>query len=250
MKFTATPAFNVEQLKGSTLLLPAPNNIGNLGQLAVDVLLSSLKPQKVGIFQTPLVSSLVGGGAYHVGLSDQLTTSLELFQVNERNLFFVQLRSPVVKGQGKVFAKDFAEWAKGAGIVEVLVVAGADASRRTDSQLSSANPMRSYVNAGSETLKRKVQEMGVTELEKFVASYGEVTTADEKTFPFPPGMGLSKLLLSAFNGIQLQSLFLALYVSEGDNTGAAVFVAQNLSKVLDLTIAYHLRGEISKQIVK
>ncbi|KAI8849288.1 PAC2 family-domain-containing protein [Chytridium lagenaria] len=235
LQFHPTTSFATDTLKASKVILPSPNNIGNLGQLAVDVLLCSLGPVKVGTFTSPLVYAVAGGGAYQAGSSEQLTTSFELFQVNGRNIFIVQLRTPALKGQGSNFAKAFAEWAKNAGVAEVLVVSGADASRRTDSQLGDASPIRVKTDEG--TLGAKAQSLGLAGIEKFIPSYEEQAQESAKaTFPFPPGMGLARLLLNSLKDSELKSTYVTIFVNEGDNTNASVFLAQHISALLDLKI--------------
>ncbi|KAM7470684.1 hypothetical protein LguiA_008867 [Lonicera macranthoides] len=60
----------------STLLLPALS-IGNVGQLAVDLLISSTRAERVGYFDEPNVLPCVGNDAYWPTPQGDLALALE-----------------------------------------------------------------------------------------------------------------------------------------------------------------------------
>lgn len=66
----------------------------NLGQLAVDLLVSSLGLERVGIFDSDFVFPAVGG---REDGSTGVTTPLELFGKKGFPFYFLQQRSPVIK---------------------------------------------------------------------------------------------------------------------------------------------------------
>ncbi|KAI7758313.1 hypothetical protein M8C21_008831, partial [Ambrosia artemisiifolia] len=93
--------FNLEEGKHlydecSTLILPALS-IGNVGQLAVDLLIASSKADRVGYLDDPNVLPCVGNDAYAPSPQGDLALPLEAYESPSSALTFIQQRSPVVK---------------------------------------------------------------------------------------------------------------------------------------------------------
>ncbi|KAL6502522.1 hypothetical protein OROHE_024527 [Orobanche hederae] len=80
----------------STLVLPALS-IGNVGQLAVDLLISSLKADKIGYLDDPNVLPCVGNDAYSPLPLGKLALPVEAYESSSSALTLVQQRSPVIK---------------------------------------------------------------------------------------------------------------------------------------------------------
>nr|POE98986.1 proteasome assembly chaperone 2 [Quercus suber] len=80
----------------STLLLPALS-IGNVGQLAMDLMVSSTRAERIGFFDDPFLLPCVGNDAYGPQPQGQLALPLEAYDSSPNALTLVQQRSPVVK---------------------------------------------------------------------------------------------------------------------------------------------------------
>ncbi|KAJ1410443.1 Proteasome assembly chaperone 2 [Sesbania bispinosa] len=83
----------------STLILPALS-IGNVGQLATDLLISSMGSERVGYLDDPYVLPCVGNDAYDPFLKETLLFLLKVllpYESPSNALTIIQQRSPVIK---------------------------------------------------------------------------------------------------------------------------------------------------------
>lgn len=83
----------------STLILPALS-IGNVGQLAVDLLVSSTRAERIGYLDDPYILPCVGNDAYGPTPCGELALPLEAYDSRNNGVALVQQRSPVVKVVG------------------------------------------------------------------------------------------------------------------------------------------------------
>ncbi|KAJ1562534.1 hypothetical protein HK405_010973 [Cladochytrium tenue] len=152
--FAPAPDLDPARLHGTTLVVPAPGSSQMLGQLAVDLILAVpgrqnkklLGLRRAGLLRSRWVAPVVGCDAVATSArppSGSPSYALEVFFADANaggaGVAVVQFRSEVQKGAGAAFAAELADWASTAGLVRVVVLAGADASRRVDAQLA-ANP--------------------------------------------------------------------------------------------------------------
>mmetsp|Transcript_4253 Transcript_4253/g.15305 ORF Transcript_4253/g.15305 Transcript_4253/m.15305 type:complete len:266 (+) Transcript_4253:277-1074(+) len=125
-----------------TLVLPLVS-VGNVGQLAVEMLLTGsaeLSTRQVGALESDLVLPCSGSTP-----QGRLILPLEVYQSGDRgnkSLSLIQQRSPVAAGMHEQFASELAPLLKSATFREVVVVGSLDAKHMTDSQLRS----RQYVH--------------------------------------------------------------------------------------------------------
>jgi predicted ATP-grasp superfamily ATP-dependent carboligase len=112
--------------KGSTLVLPAVST-GNVGQLAVDLLVNSGLAQgsiqRHGFLRSPHVLPIVGAGAYSTDTPGKICVNLEVFA--GKSAVFLQQRAPVIPGREQAYAQSICEWASSAGFARVVVLGGA-----------------------------------------------------------------------------------------------------------------------------
>jgi predicted ATP-grasp superfamily ATP-dependent carboligase len=91
---------------------------GNVGQLAVDLLISYGSSHEcvtwVGSLETAHVLPACGYEAYP-GQPPRLVTTLELYVFDKRKVAVVQQRAPVVSSANAEFAADLLSWAKASG---------------------------------------------------------------------------------------------------------------------------------------
>eukprot|EP01116_Phalansterium_solitarium_P004954 TRINITY_DN1619_c0_g1_i5.p1 TRINITY_DN1619_c0_g1~~TRINITY_DN1619_c0_g1_i5.p1 ORF type:complete len:124 (-),score=5.28 TRINITY_DN1619_c0_g1_i5:527-898(-) len=95
MKFFAENTEQLNLLAGTTVILPVVT-IGNVGQLAIDLVMHSCGFKKLGALESDAVVPVVGRDAFSTSSPD-FTTSLEVFFLASASLTVVQQRSPVVK---------------------------------------------------------------------------------------------------------------------------------------------------------
>jgi len=120
-------------LSGSRIVLPSLT-IGNVGQLAVDLLISTLTLPRIGFLEDDHVVPMAGNDTFTTN-QGKLSCAIEVYYHSASKTAFIQLRSPVAKGYNRIFAKNLVEWIKATGFGEVVMLASADASYRNDAQL-------------------------------------------------------------------------------------------------------------------
>uniref|UniRef100_A0A9L0JPQ2 Proteasome assembly chaperone 2 n=1 Tax=Equus asinus TaxID=9793 RepID=A0A9L0JPQ2_EQUAS len=81
-------------LAAYTLLMPAVS-VGNVGQLAVDLIISTLNMCKIGYFYTDCLVPMVGNNPYATAEenSAELSTNAEVYSLPSKKLVALQLRS-------------------------------------------------------------------------------------------------------------------------------------------------------------
>ncbi|CAN6459929.1 unnamed protein product [Victoria cruziana] len=120
-----------DDLRGdcSTLVVPALS-IGNVGQLAVDLLISSLRADRVGYLNDPSVLPCVGNDAYGPVPQGVLALPLEVYEVSSSELSIIQQRSPVIKGMMIEFSRNLASYAATTGKQHVVVLSSLDSGKK------------------------------------------------------------------------------------------------------------------------
>jgi proteasome assembly chaperone 2 len=117
-----------------SLVLPALT-VGNVGQLTIDVLICTFKCPRVGFIDDPFVLPAVGNDPFTPVRNGILTTKLEVFQLKEKNVVFLQQRAPVMRGYASQFAANLISWTKRSNFKEIVLLFSADATRRSDKHL-------------------------------------------------------------------------------------------------------------------
>ena len=114
-KLMCYPSIRENEFDGFTLIMPAIS-IGNIGQLALDVLLASLKAQRVTSCHHPFIIPLVGSNPLN-NKSTELTTACEIYQSEMcARIILMQIRSGTVRGKSNEFLDELLLWCKNVGI--------------------------------------------------------------------------------------------------------------------------------------
>ena len=131
--------------------------IGNVGQLAMDLLIENTCSTPVAVIESANVLPVVGNDAYSStsstdsrGETGTLSTSLELFGVPSSAsaspaCFLLQQRGPVVTGRQQAFSEEFMEWAKLQQFKRIVVISSLDASMRRESQIDGLQVCRIFI---------------------------------------------------------------------------------------------------------
>ena len=140
MEFAPPSGADRPSFEGKTLLLPGVG-IGNIGQLAIDLLVcSATRARALGALWHDAVEPVVGyedcaPGAPPPGAPPPaLRRTLELFALGEACVA-LQLRAPTAPGRAAAFAAALAAWARAERFGAVVVVSGASADARGDELL-------------------------------------------------------------------------------------------------------------------
>lgn len=225
----STPA-----LKAFTLVMPAVA-VGNVGQLAVDLIVSTLNMSRVGFLHTDCLIPMAGNNPYSSGKedADELHTNAEVYIAEDLKLAVLQIRAPVLQAKSKKFCQLLVSWIKSTGFSRTVVLSSSHAYHRDDQQLRSS-PLRYLVTSSMLTLsKDALKELGWSEMER-VSAFPGLTEANVEPRLYIPGGGITKGLYTHSCAEDIPLAVLLLFCSEGDNVPDAFALVNHLNSWLHL----------------
>ncbi|KFQ70865.1 Proteasome assembly chaperone 2 [Phaethon lepturus] len=220
------------EFKGFTLLVPAVS-VGNVGQLAVDLVISTLNMSKVGYFYTDCLVPMVGNNPYATAEenSRELSINAEVYSLPSKKLVVLQIRSPFIKNKYRPFCQTLLSWVKSSKCARVVLLSSSHAYQRDDEQLL-GTPLRYLVTPDLEkAVGGLMQKLNWKEMEK-VAAYPGINDT-EKVLHIPGG-GITKLLFTEGCSKGIQMAVLLKFCSEGDNIPDAFALVNYLNEWLQL----------------
>ncbi|KAH9499766.1 Proteasome assembly chaperone 2 [Bulinus truncatus] len=230
---------NSHSFKNCTLILPCVS-VGNVGQLATDLLISTYSMERAGYILHPSLLPCVGNNPFESGGQNinQITTCCEVYQKTDLNVVIIQQRAPCIKGKRKEFADWLVSWIKENQFDQVVILTSSFAHERIDQQLSGP-PFRILLTNKMNELSGSYlkNQLSLKELERrhtFPAPSPlqlNDTTTDSNVL-YMPGSGIIKHLFD--NCQDMAVLVLLMFVSEGDNAGDALALSDHLSQCLKL----------------
>ncbi|XP_004073845.1 proteasome assembly chaperone 2 [Oryzias latipes] len=220
--------------KDFTLVMPAVS-VGNVGQLAVDLIVSTLNMRRVGYMHTDCLIPMAGNNPYSSCKEDaeELHTPAEVYTAAEMKLAVLQIRAPIIQTRTKRFRQQLVSWIKASGFSRTMVLSSSHAYQRDDLQLQ-GSPLRflvtpSLLGVSADALK----ELGWREMERTPAFPG-LTDAEAEPRLCIPGGGITKGLYSDSCAEDLRLAVLLLFCSEGDNIPDAFALVNHLNDWLHL----------------
>ncbi|CAA0830913.1 clast3-related [Striga hermonthica] len=234
----------------STLILPALS-IGNVGQLAVDLLISSLKAEKIGYLDDPNVLPCVGNDAYSPSPLGKLALPLEVYESSSSALTLVQQRSPVIKGMMMEYAKNMANFAAENGKKHVIVLSSLDFGRWKNINMSSGLQIYYLSSSSVDGVDADCERLGWNRLQGYnpdqrAWKYLDMLVADgftpDEDFPseelgdedYYPSLPFAALF-SCFKAKGLKVTCVLCFCSEGDNIPEAFSMAEAASILTGLS---------------
>ncbi|XP_071930819.1 uncharacterized protein [Coffea arabica] len=231
----------------STLVLPALS-IGNVGQLAVDLFISSLRAERIGYFDDPNVLPCVGNNAYAPSPPGDLSLPLEAFDSSSNRLTLVQQRSPVVKGMMVEFAKNLANFAATNGKKHVIILSSLDFKQWQNIEMSSGLQIYYLSSSSTDGTDEDCEKHGWKRLPEYnpahrrweylssaneenIVQDDDLLFEDLKEEDYYPSLPFAALF-SCFKAKGLKVTCLLCYCSEGDNIPDAFQLAEAASKIL------------------
>jgi len=221
-----------------TLFVPTVS-VGNVGQLSVDLIISTLGMERVGYIHHPSLLPVAGNNpfAHEDSNTCQLMTCCEVYESQTAKVVVIQQRAPIVKGRGKQFSDWLTAWIKSQKFHQIVVLTSAFAQLRTDQQMG-GSPFRILQSASMKELCGDwFKSHDWTELETRrsfpTPTPLEISASGEnQQLVYMPGSGIAK---SLFDGLQDQPvLVLMMFVSEGDNAYEAVAMATQVNSWLNI----------------
>ncbi|KAK2978371.1 hypothetical protein RJ640_016473 [Escallonia rubra] len=248
--------FNIEEGKHlheecSTLVLPALS-IGNVGQLAVDLLISSTRADRIGYFDDPNILPCVGNDAYWPAPRGHLALPLEAYDSPSNALTIVQQRSPVSKGMMVEFAMSLADFAAASGKKHIVVLSSLDFVRWQMIDMSSGLQIYYLSSINTDGTDDECEKLGWKRLPeynpaqrrwKYLSDLAEGNALQEDSTEFEDEAGEEDYypslpfaaMFSCFKAKGLKVTCLMCYCSEGDNIPDSFHLAEAASKFLGLS---------------
>jgi proteasome assembly chaperone 2 len=234
----------------STLILPALS-IGNVGQLAVDLLVSSTKAERIGYLDDPHVLPCVGNDAYLPSPPGDLALPLEAYDSTSNLLTLIQQRSPVVKGMMIEYAKNVADFAATSGKKHIVLLSSLDFGRWQTIDMSSGLQIYYLSSANVDGTDDDCERIGWKRLQeynpaqrmwKYLSNLAEGNAELDGDIPFEDELGEEDYcpslpfaaMFSCFKAKGLKVTCLLCYCSEGDNIPEAFQLADAACRLLDI----------------
>ncbi|XP_076949112.1 uncharacterized protein LOC143621636 [Bidens hawaiensis] len=250
----------------STLILPALS-IGNVGQLAVDLLIASTKAERVGYLDDPNVLPCVGNDAYAPTSQGDLALPLEAYESPSSALAFIQQRSPVVKGMMIDFAKNLADFAVASGKKHIVILSSLDFGRWQTVDTSSGLQIYYLSNTHVDGADDQCEKLGWKKMKeydpnqklwKYLNTLAEGNVNQDDASPledddlgeedYYPSLPFAAMF-SCFKAKGLKVTCLLCYCSEGDNIPDAFHLAEAACNLVGLTPATFQGNEGGKWVI-
>ncbi|XP_063441854.1 proteasome assembly chaperone 2-like isoform X2 [Mytilus edulis] len=221
-----------KDFEGYTLIFPAVS-VGNVGQLAVDMIISTLWMERIGYIYHDSILPLVGNDpfAHPESISCKIVTNCEVYENTENKTIIIQQRSPFVQGKRASFKQWLRKWMVEMKISQLVILTSSHAHERIDSQLQGSQ-FRFVASPKFE--KHEIEDMKSRlewqELEKRLSENGET---EEISSPYIPGGGIAKSLFKDCSE-EVKVCILLLFCSEGDNASDALQLAKHANSWLNI----------------
>jgi len=218
-------------LAGGILILPAVS-VGNVAQLSMDLLINSFPFEKVGFIEDPNVYPVAGSDAFQDSNSSSgLSVELEVFHWKEKSLTLLQQRSPVLKRQAEAYVDNLIGWIQKEKFNEIILLTGADASRRFDSQLVSQQLRYVCSTAFNQGAISTLPQFTYLEESKDME---EDYRQDDGNAPKLSGAGMTKHLFKKCDALKIPLLVMIFFTNEGDNVPGSLVLANHVNTFLGL----------------
>ncbi|EJD03294.1 uncharacterized protein FOMMEDRAFT_86396 [Fomitiporia mediterranea MF3/22] len=224
-------------LTSKTLIVPVVS-VGNVSQLAADLLISTFELEQIGVFDPQDLVPVIGAREDGAGVS----TPLELYGKDGKDILVIQQRSPVLKSRKAAFSTSLLAFIQENNIGAVLYLTGVDLTNRSDAQMLSPTYMFSAAN--SPALDTSPISL-IKQLPTYKFESSERSPTPSPSIPFIPGGGLTRRLLalssspssiSKSNKKPIPSAAILQFVLEGDNRADAEFFAGVVARILKLQV--------------
>lgn len=218
-----------DNLSGFTFIIPSVA-VGNVGQLACDLLISSLDMVKIASVYSPALIPIVGYDPYDLN-SPKLSSCCEVYKCAARNLIVLQLRAPLVYKFARTFLLEVVKKFKAKNVKDIVILSSSFAHEKKH---ISTSPFR-YVASELSTLKNKAKTLNWLE--------HETPEAGLRIF----GGGFASLLFEICTENSLPCLLLYKYCSEGNNIPDAYEMVYYISSILPL---FSEKSDLTSQLIQ
>ncbi|KAJ8686307.1 hypothetical protein QAD02_022101 [Eretmocerus hayati] len=209
-----------------SLILPSVA-VGNVGQLSIDLLISSLELKRIGRVFDPVFIPLVGINPYNQN-SDDICTAVDVYVSHEKKLVVLQIRSPIVQRPTNFF-QQILTFVTDHNINRVIILTSSFGHEKRDEQLRTAPFRYLATNTISAEFCNFFNDLSWIALEpKIVDGFSGQSEIRIN------GGGFAKLLFDMLQNNKIPCLILLKFCSEGDNVPDAVELVNYLNQWLKL----------------
>ncbi|XP_038207345.1 proteasome assembly chaperone 2 [Zerene cesonia] len=219
-----------EDLSGYTLIVPSVA-VGNVGQLACDLLISSLSMDKIASIYTPAQIPVIGCDPYDRN-STTLSTSCELFKASSHNLLVLQMKAPLVFKYAREFLENIVEKFQEKNIKDMIILTSSYAHER---KYIMTSPFR-YIVYPLTHYKLQIVRNNMIDHDQQIEN-------EIKIF----GGGFATMLFSICKEKSLPCFLLYKYCSEGDNIPDGIEMVKQLHQLIEI---FEKDRDISAQIIQ
>ncbi|KAK1173575.1 proteasome assembly chaperone 2 [Huso huso] len=226
------PVSSAPTFKDFTLIMPAIS-VGNVGQLAVDLIISTLNLNTVGYIHTASLIPMVGNNPYATSdeTSTELSTNAEVYSLPEIKLAVLQIRSPILQTKYRQFQNLILTWIKTSEFSKAIILSSSHAYQRDDRQLL-GTPLRYLLTPAMQSIVGdNLQMMNWKKMEK-IAVFPEISNTRQHLYI--PGGGITKQLYNVCCSEGIPLAVLLVFCSEGDNMPDAFVLINYLNEWLHL----------------
>jgi len=226
-----------------TLIMPVVS-VGNIGQLAIDLLISTMQPRKVGYFYDAAFWPIVGSDPYSTPGSGKgdIVTSCEVYESTERKVVLVQQRVPIIRYRKYDFRRKMMAWIRRNKFGKVVILSSCNASSRIDAQLEGSSLRYICTPAVDESIVNHLsKKLNWQQLERRVSlptpSALQLQTEFNGVVPTEihiPGGGLTKKMFLECTKEDIPLVVLMMFCSEGDNIQDSLAMAAYLNEWLKI----------------
>lgn len=212
-------------VEGYTLIIPTPC-VGNVGQLAADVLIASVSDiEHVGSLGHESVLPFASGNPFDPE-DGELTTAIEVYRSVKNKVVLIQIRSSLISKQcEEEFADELVKWILGHKFSKVVILTSVHAYEKLDCQIQ--DPRVRYVasSLAKESLEQQLSNLDCKELEPR-DSHNSDSYPALKGQGFFHGASYAKCLFSKCVENSIPSIIFMTFSVDGDNVPEARVVAE------------------------
>ena len=242
---------------GRKILVMPALCIGNVGQLAIDLVLEAKKKdsQHAAVLKHPSVLPCYGPNPFQEGISSETTTAdngiesqpahpLDLYQISssdKASLFVLQQRAPAAAGCQMSFGSDLMSWLSGS-VDEVWILGSLDASYRHDDDIACLDDAPFRYVASDEGNDSCTQLMGMCDSHGIRSLYGETSEGWYRKVAQDNAVHMPWALLSAAKNANIPAIGLLAFVVEGDNRRDGHAMAKQILDLLHEYVGQETQG--------
>ncbi|KAJ2304527.1 hypothetical protein IWW55_002382 [Coemansia sp. RSA 2706] len=224
------PSDTAASTEGSTLILPSVS-IGNVPQLAVDLLINTLRATRIGIIHTPsLMPISAPSGFDHL---DHRSVPLEVYQTADRKWTIIQQRSPPLARHHRQFAQEIMQFIQASEFDKVVLLTSSDAALRVDEMIDGPQIRALTVNWEDQALASRLLSLALSPL-CAGRTAGISPGLDQLPLKHLHASGVAKPLLKLCQESKVPVVALVALVFEGDNVPDAINMANATNALLEL----------------